>query len=83
MYQYIFFNKKSCDKIMSLKTPQNLKKMLKKFPVSNAWAAVFKNTDFSKSSFKVTKLLRKWRLLLILNQETIIREGKTYKKILL
>ena len=26
---------------------QNLKKMLRKSPASNAWAVIFKNTDFS------------------------------------
>ena len=37
---------------MSLKNP----KTLRKSPVSNACAAIFKNTDFSWSSSKVTKL---------------------------
>ena len=32
---------------MSLKKPQNLKKMLRKFPASNGWVAVFKKSDFS------------------------------------
>ena len=32
---------------MSLKTPQNLKKVLRKSPASNAYAEIFKNTDFS------------------------------------
>ena len=40
--------------------PQNLKKMLRTFPASNAWTAVFKNADFSKSSLKVTKLSKFW-----------------------
>ena len=35
---------------MSLKVPKNLKKMFRKFPASNAYAAIFKNTDFSWSS---------------------------------
>ena len=30
--------------------------MLRKSPASNAWAAVFKNADFSSISLKVTKL---------------------------
>ena len=33
----------------------NLKKILKKSPVRNAWAAMLKNADFSQSSLKVTK----------------------------
>ena len=55
--------------------------MLRKSPTSNAWAAAFKNADFSYSSFKFTKfsnfflllklflspLLKKWSLLLVLN----------------
>ena len=28
--------------------------MLRKSPASNAWVAIFKNTDFPKSSLKVT-----------------------------
>ena len=32
---------------MSLKNPKNLKKMLRESPSSSAWAAVFKNADFS------------------------------------
>ena len=30
--------------------------MLRKSPASDVWATIFKNTDFSKSSLKVTKL---------------------------
>ena len=30
--------------------------MFRKSPASDAWAAIFKNTDFSLSSLKVTKL---------------------------
>ena len=30
--------------------------MLRKSPASNAWAAILKNADFSKSFLKVTKL---------------------------
>ena len=30
--------------------------MLRKSPASNTWAASFKNVDFCKSSFNVTKL---------------------------
>ena len=30
--------------------PQNLMKMLRKSPASNAWVAAFKNADFSYSS---------------------------------
>ena len=41
---------------MSLKKPKNLKKMLRKSPTSNTWAAILKNADFSLSSLKVTKL---------------------------
>ena len=68
---------------MSLKKSKNLMKMLRKSSAWNAWAAIFKNADFSYSSLKVTKLskfqlflffkillsplLRKWRLLLVLN----------------
>ena len=40
---------------MSLKSP---KKMLRKYPASNAKAAIFKNADFPKSSLKVTELSR-------------------------
>ena len=40
---------------MSLKN-LNAKRMLRKYPASNTWAAIFKNADFSKSSLKVTKL---------------------------
>ena len=29
--------------------PKTIKKMLRKPPVSNTWAAVFKNNDFSES----------------------------------
>ena len=32
---------------MSLKNAKNLKKMLGKSPASNAWAAIFKNSDIS------------------------------------
>ena len=32
---------------MSLKNQKNLKKMLRKSPASDAWATIFKNTDFS------------------------------------
>ena len=32
---------------MSLKKPKNLKNILRKSPASNAWAAIFKNADFS------------------------------------
>ena len=46
---------------MSLKNPKTLKnppqeipKMLRKSPASNVWAGIFKNVDFSLSSFKVT-----------------------------
>ena len=41
---------------MSLKNPQNLKKMLRKSPASNARAAIFKNAHFSQSSLKVIQL---------------------------
>ena len=34
---------------MSLKNPKTLRKMLRKSQASNAWAATFKNPDFSKS----------------------------------
>ena len=36
--------------------PQNLKKILRKYQASDAWATTFKNTDLSKSSLKVKKL---------------------------
>ena len=36
-----FFYTQIFHKKMSLKKPQNLKKMLKKFPASNAWASIF------------------------------------------
>ena len=39
--------KKIFDKKMTLKSPTNLKKMLRKSPASNPWAAISKNTDFS------------------------------------
>ena len=29
--------------------PQNLSKMLRKFPASNVWAAIFKNADFPRA----------------------------------
>ena len=32
---------------MSLKNPQNIKKILREFLASNAWAAIFKNGYFS------------------------------------
>ena len=32
---------------MSLKNPKNLKKILKDFPASNAWATSFENPKFS------------------------------------
>ena len=41
------FFKKTFFKKMSLKNPQNLKKMLRKFPASDAWATIFKNDGFS------------------------------------
>ena len=41
---------------MSLMKPQNVKKILRKSPASNAWAAIFKNNDFSLSSLEITKL---------------------------
>ena len=41
---------------MNLKLPQNLKKMLRKSPVSNALAAIVKNANFSQGYLKVTKL---------------------------
>ena len=43
----LFFNKKNFYKKMSLKNPKNLKKMLWKSPALNAWAAIYKNADFS------------------------------------
>ena len=51
-----FLYKKNFNKKMRLKISQKLKKMLRKSPVSNNWVANFKNTDFFKSSLKVTKL---------------------------
>ena len=41
---FISFLTSDPSKKMSLKKPQNLKKMLRKSPASNAWAATFKNT---------------------------------------
>ena len=38
--------------------PQNFKKMLRKSPTSNARALIFKNTYFSWSSVKVTKMTK-------------------------
>ena len=32
---------------MSLKKPKNLKKMLRKYPASSAWATISKNAEFS------------------------------------
>ena len=46
-------------KSLSENEPQklkNLKKILRKSPVSDAWAAIFKNADFPWNSLKVTKL---------------------------
>ena len=51
-----FFYKKHFYEKMSLKNLKNLRKMLRKSPASDVWATIFKNTDFSKSSLKVTKL---------------------------
>ena len=45
--QCTFFYKKNLYKKMGLKTSSNLEKMLRKSPASNAWAAFFKNADFS------------------------------------
>ena len=42
-----FLYKKNFYKEMSVKDLQNLKKLLRKSPASNAWAAIFKNSDFS------------------------------------
>ena len=42
-----FFYKTSFYKKVSLEKPQKLKKMLRKFPASDAWAAVFINANFS------------------------------------
>ena len=71
---------------MSLKKPQNLKKMLRKFPASNGWVAVFKKSDFSESSLKVTKLSKfqhfssylKFFSVIIINGGTILfsKHGK-------
>ena len=41
---------------MSLKTPKTLKKILRKSPASNVWAAIFKNGDFSLCYLKIKKL---------------------------
>ena len=54
--------------------------MLKKFPASNALAAIFKNANFSQGSLKVPKLskcrhfLAYWKpfSLLVINGSTII-----------
>ena len=42
----MFFLRKSFKESEPQK-PKNLKKMLRKSPASNAWAAIFKNADFS------------------------------------
>ena len=47
----LLFYKKSFYKKMSLKTPQNLKKMLRASPASNSWVAIFENAE---------KTLQKW-----------------------
>ena len=36
--------------------PKNFKKMLRKSPASDAYAAIFENSDFSYSTSKITKL---------------------------
>ena len=41
---------------MTLKNPQNLKKMLRNSPALDASAAIFKNADFCESSLKIRKL---------------------------
>ena len=41
---------------MNLKNRKTLRKTLRKSPASDAWAAIFKNADFSLSFLKVTKL---------------------------
>ena len=53
---HVFLYKKNFYTTMSLKNPKNLRKMLRKSPAWNAWAAIFKNPDFSYSSLEVTKL---------------------------
>ena len=52
---HVFFIRKILIRKWVIKT-QNLKKMLRKSLASNTWAAIFKNTDFSSSSLKVTNL---------------------------
>ena len=43
-----FLYRKKFYKKMSLKNPKTFKnKMLKKYPASNVWAAIFKKADFS------------------------------------
>ena len=53
---YTFFSYENVLYENEIQKPQNFKKMLRKSLAWNAWAATFKNADFSKSSLKVTKL---------------------------
>ena len=48
-----FCYKKHFYKKMSLKNPITLKKMLRKSPVSNAWAAIFKNAGSCRALYKL------------------------------
>ena len=64
---------------MSLKNPKILKKMLRKSPASNTWAAICKDADFSVNSLKVTKLTKyqhfsslKFSSVFIINISTVI-----------
>ena len=41
-----FIYQQKFDKKMSHQTPQNLRKVLRKSPASNPWAAIFKIADF-------------------------------------
>ena len=54
-YMFFFLSEKFLQENEPQKS-QNLKKMLRKSPASNALAAIFKNANFSQGSLKVTKL---------------------------
>ena len=54
--QYTFFFYKKNFYKKEPQKPQNLKKLLREFPASIVWAAIFKNPNFSYSYLKVTKL---------------------------
>ena len=53
IYYVFFFYKKNFYKKMILKKTQNLEKMLRKSPASNASATVFGNTDIPRALKKI------------------------------